>query len=83
MVGRIHLNDLENIPSFLFLGLLYILINPAPSAALWHFRIFFAARLMHTIVYQAALPQPSRGACFAVGMVVSASMAFQIVMAVW
>jgi len=83
MVGRNHLNDLENIPSFLFLGLLYVLINPTPSAALWHFRIFFAARLMHTIAYQAALPQPTRLFCFIIGFIVSVSMAFQIIMAVW
>ena len=37
---RNHLNDMENIPVFLFLGLLYVATNPTPSVALWHFRIF-------------------------------------------
>ena len=83
LVGRNHLNDLENIPSFLLLGLLYVLINPTPSAALWHFRVFFAARLMHTIAYQAALRQPTRLVCFLVGFLASVSMAFQIITSVW
>jgi len=76
------LNDLENIPSFLFLGLLYVLTNPTPSTAIWHFRIFFASRLVHTIAYQAALVKP-RGVSYGVGFAVSVAMAIQIIIAIW
>ena len=78
---RNHLNDLENIPAFLFLGLLYVLVQPTASVALLHFRVFAASRVLHTICYQMALPQPSRGICFVVGLVVCLSMAVQIIMA--
>jgi glutathione S-transferase len=77
-VRRNHLNDLENIPAFLFLGLLYVLTGPSPFAAVWHFRIFTISRLLHMIAYQLPLPQPSRASCYAVGVGVCVSMAFQI-----
>src|SRR6218665_139472 len=73
-----HLNDLENIPAFLFLGLLYIFVEPSTSVALWHFRIFTISRILHTIAYQLPLPQPSRALFYTTGLLVCASMAFQI-----
>jgi len=77
-VRRNHLNDLENIPAFLLIGLLYVAINPTPNVALWHFRIFAAARLLHTVTYQLGL-QPFRAITFAVGAFTCASMLFQII----
>lgn len=77
-VRRNHLNDLENIPAFLFLGLLYVLVEPSPAVALWHFRIFVGSRFLHTLSYQLAIPQPSRALCFMAGVAVCFSMAFQI-----
>jgi len=77
-IRRNHLNDVENIPAFLFLGLLYVFVEPSTAVALWHFRIFAISRILHTICYQMALPQPSRAACFTVGLLVCTSMAFQI-----
>lgn len=79
-VRRNHLNDLENIPAFLFLGLLYVLTNPSPSVAVWHFRVFVASRFAHTFVYQAGIPQPSRALTFLVGLVTCISMAVQILL---
>jgi len=79
-VRRNHLNDLENIPAFLFLGLLYVLTNPNPVTALWHFRVFVASRFVHTFVYQFAIPQPSRALSFTVGVGVCISMAVQVLM---
>lgn len=77
-VRRNHLNDLENIPAFLALGVLYVAINPTPSVALWHFRIFVFSRIMHTVSYQLSL-QPFRGIGFIVGMITMMSMAGQII----
>ncbi|CAF0956325.1 unnamed protein product [Rotaria magnacalcarata] len=55
-----HLNDLENIIPFVLVGLFYIGTQPKFDNALWHFRIFFLSRILHTIVYQIPLPQPTR-----------------------
>jgi glutathione S-transferase len=80
-VRRNHLNDLENIPAFLFLGLLYITTKPTLAAALWHFRIFTASRFIHTFIYQFAIPQPSRALIYYVGIATCLSMGYQIIVA--
>ncbi|PIK36469.1 hypothetical protein BSL78_26711, partial [Apostichopus japonicus] len=51
-----HLNDLENIPVFLVIGLLYVAINPVASTAILHYRIFTAARFIHNVAYLLPLP---------------------------
>ncbi|XP_001180933.2 microsomal glutathione S-transferase 1 [Strongylocentrotus purpuratus] len=80
-VRRCHLNDLENIVPFFALGLLYALTSGASTTTIvWHYRFFVVARLFHTIAYIGALPQPSRGLGFLVGLVVNVSMAVQILM---
>jgi len=81
-VRRNHLNDLENIPAFLFLALLYVSTEPSPWAALMHFRVFAFSRVLHTVVYQLAVPQPSRALCFTAGLGVCVSMAVQILRAI-
>lgn len=78
MSDRNHLNDLENVPVFAFLGLLYVATQPAVGTALWHFRIFAISRFLHTLVYQCAVPQPARALCHIVGLCVNASMAWRI-----
>ncbi|KAK2537694.1 Mgst1 [Columba guinea] len=77
-VRRGHLNDLENIVPFLGIGLLYTLCGPELSSALLHFRIFAGSRILHTFAYLIPLPQPSRGLSWAVGYVVTISMAYQV-----
>ena len=51
-VRRNHLNDIENIVPFVLVGIFYVGTNPDRHIALWHFRIFFISRLIHTIAYQ-------------------------------
>ncbi len=51
-IRRNHLNDLENIVPFVLVGLLYVGTNPDQDVALWHFRIFLASRVLHTLTYQ-------------------------------
>lgn len=81
-VRRNHLNDLENIPLFVFLGLFFIFTGVSYTTAIWHFRIFTASRIMHTIFYQTAFEPPLfRSLCFLVGTVVNISMIVQIIMA--
>ncbi|KAK7590437.1 hypothetical protein V9T40_002050 [Parthenolecanium corni] len=60
-VRRAHLNDLENIPMFIFSGFVYALSQPNPSVALTLFRIYALARILHTVVYAIyVVPQPAR-----------------------
>lgn len=77
-VRQCHRNDLENIPPFLIIGLLYIFTGPSVFAATWHYRLFVGSRFLHTIAYLLPLPQPSRALGFFVGVGVTVSMAVQV-----
>ncbi|KAF0039171.1 hypothetical protein F2P81_009655 [Scophthalmus maximus] len=77
-VRRCHLNDLENIVPFVAVGLLYALTGPELSSALLHFRLFAGSRILHTVAYVGALPQPSRGLSWILGMLVPFSMAYRV-----
>uniref|UniRef100_A0A4W6D1K4 Microsomal glutathione S-transferase 1 n=2 Tax=Lates calcarifer TaxID=8187 RepID=A0A4W6D1K4_LATCA len=77
-VRRCHQNDLENIIPFVVIGLLYALSGPELSTALLHFRLFTGSRIFHTIAYVGALPQPSRGLSWMLGMLVTFSMAYRV-----
>ncbi len=48
---RAHMNDLENIPAFLFIALLFTLTGGSSTGAWAYFGVYFAARLLHTITY--------------------------------
>jgi len=80
-VRRNHLNDLENIVPFVLLGFCYVAIDPTLNSALWHFRVFFVSRVLHTLSYQIPIPQPSRALTFFAGLGVNISMAVQIMRA--
>lgn len=67
-VRRAHQNDLENIPIFLIIALLYTLLNLSPVRGIWCLRIFTAARFLHTIAYLNSVSKP-RGAGFVVGTI--------------
>lgn len=49
-VRRAHLNDLENIPPFLFAAFFYVMSEPQPDVGLWLIRIAVIARILHTFV---------------------------------
>ncbi len=49
---RNHLNDIENIVPFVLVGFFYVATNPDRDLAIWHFRVFFISRLIHTVCYQ-------------------------------
>jgi hypothetical protein len=50
-----HLNDLESILPFIFVGLFYVGTRPKFDCAIWHFRIFLLSRILYTIAYQVDL----------------------------
>merc|ERR1712018_669493 len=80
-VRRAHQNDIENVVPFAIIGLLYIFTNPAYSTALFCFRFFAGARILHTLVYLLAIPQPARALCFFANIFKNIFMAYNIITA--
>ena len=79
-VRRNHLNDIENIIPFVLVGIFYVGTDPDRNVALWHFRIFLISRVLHTLTYQLALPQPSRFISCLVGYLTTLSMATRVLL---
>merc|ERR1711992_98768 len=80
-VRRAHQNDIENVVPFAILGLLYIFTNPAYSTALFCFRLFAGARILHTVVYLLAIPQPARAILFFANIFTNFFMGYKIITA--
>ncbi|KAL1513113.1 hypothetical protein ABEB36_002575 [Hypothenemus hampei] len=75
-VRRAHLNDLENIPIFFVVALIYLTTNPPVFLATMLIRLFTISRFIHSFVYAVVvLPQPSRALSFAVGYFITGYMA--------
>jgi uncharacterized MAPEG superfamily protein len=74
-------NDLENIPMFLFLGLIYVTLGLWPGGAFIYFTIFVVARILHTIMFLLGL-QPWRTIFFTFGLAVCVILAVNILTAV-
>ncbi|KAJ0012967.1 hypothetical protein NQD34_017301 [Periophthalmus magnuspinnatus] len=79
---RAHLNDIENILPFLFIGAVYSLTGPSLFVARIHFLVFFLARLMHSVAYFFALKPPTRSVSYSIGQISCFLMAVQILMMV-
>ncbi|KAJ8039519.1 Microsomal glutathione S-transferase 1 [Holothuria leucospilota] len=80
-IRRCHLNDLENIPAFLIVGLLFVAINPPLYVASIYYRVFTAARYIHCVAYLLPLPQPCRAVAFGSGSVITVLMGVEILKA--
>jgi microsomal prostaglandin-E synthase 1 len=63
---RIQRNDLENIPLFFAVGLVYVLSGASLTGALILCGLFTGARIAHTFAYVNHL-QPARAICFGIG----------------
>lgn len=79
---RAHLNDVENIPGFLVLALLFTLTGASATAGWAYFGVYFVARVLHTICYLNAL-QPWRTAAFFVGQLAQLAIMVQLLMKVF
>lgn len=79
-IFRMHQNDLENIPLFVILGLLYVLTNPPHATAVIVFRVFTAARVMHSFAYFFAVPKV-RGPSFLLGLLCNIYLAVNVLLA--
>lgn len=74
------MNDLENILPFLTIAFVYVGTGPSLGCAKFLFRLFTAARFMHTLVYAVfVIPQPARAFAFFGGMIANLYMIYAIV----
>jgi len=78
---RAHLNDVENIPGFLVLALLFTLAGCSAAAGWAYFGVYFGARTLHTVFYLNAV-QPWRTAAFFVGQLAQLGLMVQLLMRV-
>ncbi len=76
---RAHLNDVENIPGFLALAIVFTLAGGSSTGAWSYFATYFVARTLHTVFYLNGV-QPWRTAMFALGQLAQLGMIVQILL---
>lgn len=70
------MNDLENIPMFWIIALVYLFTRPPVALVCVLYFSFLIVRIVHTIVYAVyVVPQPTRSILFMVGLTITAYMA--------
>jgi glutathione S-transferase len=69
-IRRIQLNDLENLPYFMVIGLLYVFSAPTLSLAQWLFYGYVVTRLVHFIAYITAQTHDLRAALWTPGSLI-------------
>jgi len=74
---RMHRNDLENIPAFLAVGVLFVTTDPAAGWASALLYGFVVARLLHAAAYLTKQTHEVRATFYTIGSVIV------IVMALW
>ncbi|SLN70466.1 MAPEG family protein [Roseovarius litorisediminis] len=75
---RIHRNDLENIPAFLAVGLLFVIAGPSTLLAGVLMYGFVAARLLHTVAYTTQQSHEIRATLYTIGSVAVIVMAVYV-----
>jgi len=78
---RIQRNDLESIPAFFAIALIYVMSGASAFGAAVYFWTFTIARVVHTVAYMRHL-QPWRALSFIVAALCLAGMAVQVLMGV-
>lgn len=76
---RVQRNDVENLPPFFALGLVFVVMGATPFEASVYFWTFTVARVAHTLLYVAKL-QPWRTVAFFLGVACLFGMAAQVLM---
>ncbi|MEM6925586.1 MAG: MAPEG family protein [Myxococcota bacterium] len=75
---RTLVNDLENIPMFLFLAAAYVALGAWPGAAAGYFGVFVGSRVVHTFAYLRPR-QPLRNRAYVVGQLVCVVLAGHVI----
>ena len=76
-IRRIQQNDLENIPYFLVIGILFLLTDPSLPTAQLLFYGYVATRLAHFLAYLTAQTHDIRAALWTPGSVILIYMAIR------
>lgn len=76
---RIQRNDVENIPLFFAIGLIYVLEGASAVGATAYFWTFTIARVAHSLAYMNHL-QPWRSIAYTAGFLSTLGMAVQILL---
>ncbi|MFO0660423.1 MAG: MAPEG family protein [Polyangiaceae bacterium] len=76
---RAHQNDLENVPGFLMLALIFTLMGGSATGGWAYFGTYFAARTLHSFFYLNQL-QPWRTIAFGLGQLTLLGVAVQLLM---
>ena len=80
-VRRAHLNDLENIPVFILMAAVYMIVaSPTILNAKVVFYGFTLARFIHTFAYVQEIPPPTRGLAYFGGVILTIYMAVIVLM---
>jgi glutathione S-transferase len=77
---RIQRNDIESIPAFFAIALIYVLLGATPRGAAAYCWTFTIARILHTAMYTYNL-QPWRALSYVVGALCMLGMIVQIILA--
>jgi uncharacterized MAPEG superfamily protein len=75
---RIHRNDLENIPAFLAVGVLFVIAGPSLMLASVLMYGFVAARLLHTVAYTTKQSHEVRATLYTIGSLAVITMAVYV-----
>lgn len=78
---RMHRNDLENIPAFLAVGLLFVITEPSLLLANILMYGFVGARLIHTLAYASKQTHEVRATLYTIGSASVITMAFYVLIA--
>jgi uncharacterized MAPEG superfamily protein len=76
---RMHGNDVENVPLFLFSGLLYVCTAPSDAVALGLFAAYVLSRLAHWYAVLTARPHETRAALWTIGSAIVYLMACAVI----
>ncbi len=80
-VRRIQQNDLESIPYFLVIGLLFLLTRPSLIVAQWLFYGYVVTRLAHFVAYLTSQTHDLRAALWTPGSLILIYMAVRTLLA--
>lgn len=79
---RMHRNDLENIPAFLVVGLLFVAISPSLILAQILMYGFVLARFLHAIAYATKRTHEVRATFYTIGSLIVMYMALHVLFVV-
>jgi glutathione S-transferase len=80
-IRRIQMNDLENLPYFLFAGFFYVLTEPNLTLAKWLLYGYVVSRSLHFLAYLTGQNHEVRATLWTVGSVILIYMTVHALMA--